>query len=333
MQLPPDLKAGLDDVLGALSAGRLKASALDLSRRYRAGPGQGRLPLLQSTQDVSAYLAVRLPATYAAVHQALRQAFAALPDCLPASQLDVGAGPGTAAWAAAATWSSIEACTFVERDAEMIRLGQRLAEHAAADPLRTANWLAADLAHMRELPSHDLVTAAYVVGELSEVAQDRLVGQLWQATEDLLVLVEPGTPAGFARIRRARSQLLASGAHLAAPCPHELACPMAGGDWCHFAQRVERSALHRRTKGAELGHEDEKFSFIAASRQAALPITGRIIRHPQARSGHVRLEICGPEGLRNEVVARSEGARYRAAKGLTWGAQLPWLSPGPDDPS
>ncbi len=323
MQLPPDLRAALDEALAQLPAGRLKTAAADLSLRYRAAAAAGRDPLLRSPQDVLAYLAVRLPATYAAVRAALQQIADALPDWRPATQLDAGAGPGTAAWAAAALWPGIGEVTLIERDREMIRIGRRLAAQAAAASLRQAEWLSADLSRLPAPVPHDLVTAAYVIGELDERAQDQLVSRLWQAARGALVLVEPGTPAGFARIRRARDALLAAGARLAAPCPHEGPCPMAAADWCHFAQRVERSALHRQAKGGELGHEDEKFSFVAVSHSPARPIAGRVIRHPQVRAGHVRLEICSPQGLRSDVVPRSQGERFRRVRDLRWGAELP----------
>ncbi len=328
MQLPPDLRAALEDVLGETRASHLKVSAADISRRYRT-PKQPNLPALRSAEDVVAYVAVRLPATYAAVRHGLRQTLAAVPDGVPATQLDVGAGPGTAAWAAVATWPGLGAITLVERDPEVISIGRRLAARASAGPLREARWLREDLRRLSPPARHALVTAAYVLGELDLDVQDRLVARLWQASRGLLVLVEPGTPAGFARIRRARAQLLGLGAQVAAPCPHDEECPMADGDWCHFAQRLERSALHRRSKDAELGHEDEKFSYVAASRWPVRRAEGRVLRHPQVRQGHVRLEVCGPHGLRSEVVARSDGRRYRLAKDLAWGEAMP--SPGSEE--
>jgi ribosomal protein RSM22 (predicted rRNA methylase) len=108
-----------------------------------------------------------------------------------------------------------------------------------------------------------------------------------------------------------------------APCPHAGECPMAGADWCHFAARAPRSALHRRVKGGELGHEDEKFSFVAAAREPAPPVAGRVLRHPRVRGGHVLLQACTPEGLARLTVARSDGARFRAARDLRWGDPLP----------
>ena len=89
--------------------------------------------------------------------------------------------------------------------------------------------------------------------------------QLWDRTAGVLVLVEPGTPAGAAYIQAARTQLLhlaaqeaavvqaqqqdgaaaasVDGAHVVAPCPHDGACPMAGRpSWCHFVQRFQVGA-------------------------------------------------------------------------------------------
>ncbi len=286
--------------------------------------------MLRSPQDVLAYLAARLPATYAAVHAALHQLARALPDFGPVTQLDAGAGPGTAAWAAASLWPGIEAVTLIERDREMMRAGRRLLAQAGAAPLRHAEWQQGDLSRLPRPAPHDLVTAAYVIGELAEDVQDRTVSGLWEATRGALVLVEPGTPAGFARIRRARDALLAMGAHLAAPCPHQGPCPMSEGDWCHFAQRVARSALHRHAKSGAIGHEDEKFSFVALSRGPARPIAGRVIRHPQVRSGHVHLEVCSPQGLRGDTVSRSQRERFREVRDLRWGEELPGMPR--DDP-
>ena len=81
------------------------------------------------------------------------------------------------------------------------------------------------------------------------------------------MIVEPGTPAGYERILAARARLIELGRVIVAPCPHQAACPMPPGkDWCHFGARVNRSALHRRVKDADLSYEDEKFSYVVAVR-------------------------------------------------------------------
>src|SRR5262249_25705810 len=125
-------------------------------------------------------------------------------------------------------------------------LGARLAH--GADLPATA-WRDARLPVLpADLPPHDLVVASYVLGELSEADRAATVAALWERCAGALLRVEPGTPAGFARLRAARVALLAAGAHMLAPCPHEAACPIVDPDWCHMAVRVERSRLHRQAK-------------------------------------------------------------------------------------
>src|SRR5262249_36771210 len=86
----------------------------------------------------------------------------------------------------------------------------------------------------------DLLVASYFIGELGEAERRELAELLWTKTRDTLLIVEPGTPAGYARIIAARGQLIAAGAHVLAPCPHDAPCPLQSPDWCHFAQRLPR---------------------------------------------------------------------------------------------
>ena len=94
---------------------------------------------------------------------------------------------------------------------------------------------------------------------------------------------------------------------------------MTGADWCHFAARVERSALHRRLKGGALGHEDEKFTYVAVSRVPVVPVPARVVRHPLRRPGHAALELCTPTGLVRRAVTKRERQAWRAARRARWG--------------
>ncbi len=311
MALPEALRQAVAALAADLPPHDLSALSARLSAAYRGGTPPPRL-----TPDLAAaYAAVRLPATFAAAQAALSQLRNRLPDWHPTSTVDVGAGPGTAVWAAAAVWPEIARATLLEREEAMVALGQRL-----QPPVPRTEWVQADLRTAWRADPADLVMASYVLGEVEDAAN--LVARLWGLTTGALVLIEPGTPAGFQRIRAARAHLVALGAHIAAPCPHGGDCPMAGGDWCHFAERVERSAAHRRAKGGALGYEDEKFSFVAAARLEPVPSAGRVLRHPQVRRGHVLLQACTPDGLQRLTRTRSDGERYRAARDLRWGSEL-----------
>jgi ribosomal protein RSM22 (predicted rRNA methylase) len=170
--------------------------------------------------------------------------------------------------------------------------------------------------HIHTLPPHDLVMAAYSLGEIGEP----LAARLWQAARVALVAIEPGTPRGYALILKARQELLEAGAHMVAPCPAATPCPLAAPDWCHFAARVERSSMHRRIKDAELGYEDEKFSYVAVAREPVELPAARIIWRPQQRPGLIVLETCAPAGVESVHAPRSDRETFRAARKASWGA-------------
>jgi ribosomal protein RSM22 (predicted rRNA methylase) len=320
MQLPRALREAVDAALEGISASELATAAAALSQRYRNEVRDGRLHV---TDDMAtrAYLAVRLPATFAAVHAAMAAAAELQTDFAPRSMLDVGAGPGTALWAAAEFWPSLADALLVEPSAAMRRWGERLAAHP---PVGHISWQVGDAATtLGSIAPHDLVTLAYVLGELDPAARAPLVHRLWAAAAQMLVIVEPGTPGGWARVLEARQVLVDAGAHLVAPCPHAAACPLSPPDWCHFAQRVARSRLHRAAKTADVPWEDEKFIYIVAARTPASLVQARVIGPPRAASGRVHLKLCRGDGSAAEqLFTRREGETYKRARRLDWGDAL-----------
>ncbi|MBK8729172.1 MAG: hypothetical protein IPM00_07135 [Tetrasphaera sp.] len=105
----------------------------------------------------------------------------------------------------------------------------------------------------------------------------------------------------------ARDRLRSAGWHLVAPCPHALDCPLADGDWCHFSVRVQRSNLHRDLKAAELNYEDEKFSYVLATRTGDPPQPpaapdDRVLRHPLTRKGMGQFRVCAPDGAAHDRI-------------------------------
>ena len=323
MELPRALRAALDGELASLPAKRLAAVAAELSQRYRTGTPASGGKFARTREEIAAYAAVRLPATFAATYAALAQLQDRLPDWTPQTLLDAGAGPGTAMWAAATLWPDLRHITLLEREEGMIALGKRLAAAAPLPAIEHATWLKVDLTGRWELSPHDLVIAAYLLGELPQEQQATLIQRLWACTSGALVIIEPGTPAGFSRMKQARAHLLAAGARTIAPCPHDTPCPIPENDWCHFAQRIARSRLHRQAKAGELAYEDEKFSFAGMARLPGAAIHGRIIRHPQIRPGHIHFELCTPQGLTSTVVTRKQRALWARARDLHWGEVMP----------
>jgi ribosomal protein RSM22 (predicted rRNA methylase) len=313
--LPAELKAALDARLQGLSRNEAAARSARISKTYRDGGGSATI---KSETDALAYALARMPATYAAITAGLNALGEIRPDFAPENLLDVGAGPGTAAWAAAEAFASLK--TFVLLDANdalrtlaldlaggSVRLGDLKYEKGEAR------------AALGETGPADLVIASYMIGELTKRERQVLAEAMWAKTRDTLVIVEPGTPAGYARIVTLREQLIALGAHVVAPCPHEKDCPLRQPDWCHFSQRLPRSQAHKQIKGAELAFEDEKFSYVALSRMPAARHPARVLAQPVVGKAEISAKLCTADGLLTAKVPRRDKPGYARARRWRWG--------------
>jgi ribosomal protein RSM22 (predicted rRNA methylase) len=325
MEESRSLAAAVQAGLRGTGMASLPAGVQRLMEAYRSGEVPAA-PVLASAREAAAYAAYRMPATAAASSAAFAQLRLALPGWAPADVLDLGAGTGGASWAVAGSLDAVR-LTLLEQSAEAIRLGQAILAASGSQSLACAQWRSWRLTD-GDAPAPlaaraDLAIAAYVLGELTATQQEHLVGLAIRAAP-VVLLVEPGTPAGHRRILAARAQLLAAGFAIAAPCPHQLACPLdVPGDWCHFAARLQRSALHRQVKGVELSYEDEKFSYIAAASPSAggpdRP-AGRVVRRPLLRKNLVLLDLCRADGSSaTQPVGKSKGEAYRRARKTSWG--------------
>ncbi|MDI3419981.1 small ribosomal subunit Rsm22 family protein [Streptomyces luteolus] len=312
------LRPALSGLLDGLPP-KQAAQAVDrLIANYR-GRTPTDAPVLRDRSDVVAYAAYRMPATFEAVRSALDAFAAAAPeDWSPGSHVDIGGGTGAATWAVSATWPQRRPVTVLDWAEPALALGRELAE---SNPLLSAaRWQRSRIGAALTIESTDLVTISYVLGELTEDDRRSVVDAAADAGETV-VIIEPGTPDGYARVIEARDRLIAAGLRVAAPCPHSAACPIEPGkDWCHFSSRVSRSSLHRRVKGGTLAYEDEKFSYVAATRLPATPAPARIVRRPQIRKGQVLLDLCvRDEALTRTTVTKRHGPRYKEARNAEWG--------------
>ncbi|MFJ3923918.1 small ribosomal subunit Rsm22 family protein [Streptomyces sp. NPDC090022] len=320
------LRAALAGLLDGLPPKQAAAAVERLIANYR-GRTPTDAPVLRDRSDVAAYAAYRMPATFEAVRAALDALATAAPAWSPASHVDVGGGTGAATWAVDATWEGPRETTVLDWAEPALALGRELAAASGSPVLRAAQWRRAVIGAGLALPEADLVTVSYVLGELTETARAAVVAEAARAGQ-AVVVIEPGTPEGYLRIRAARDALIAAGMRVAAPCPHDGTCPIVvGEDWCHFSARVSRSSLHRQVKGGSLAYEDEKFSYVAAVRMPAGPAVSRVTRKPQIRKGLVLLDLCGPDGLRRETVTKRHGDLYKAARDTPWGAPWPPSNP------
>jgi len=324
MQVPAKIRQAVEQQLEGLPLKQLQQAAEVLSQRYRT-EAPAASAHLSNDLAAAAYLAVRFPATFSAVRRAMAETAGVYPEFAPTTQLDAGSGPGTAVLAAGDVWSSLRQALLLEGSGPIRQAGEPL---VAASGI-VAEWRTGDLASAAipdssgKTARFDLVTCAYVLSELSSSAQRLLVERLWSATGGVLLLVEPGTPAGWQRILEARTALLHAGAQILAPCPHAFACPLVAPDWCHFAERVERSRMHRLVKQGDVPWEDEKFLYLAVSRDSRPGgHNSRVLTRPKINSSLITLKLCNPDGTMTQPLIRKRNRIYKQARRTDWGKTL-----------
>lgn len=319
--LPEDLSAALRALAAGRSRHDLAERSRHISERYREhAPSAGHVT---AGADALAYALSRMPATYAAVSATMGEARSLLPEFAPASLLDAGAGPGTASWAAAAVWPNLGAVTMLDHNRELLALAGSLAAKAGSPALRHARRIENDVSDTVG-EAFDVVVMAYALTELPDDRIAPVAADLWSKTRGLLVIVEPGRTRDYQRLMGLRTALVAAGATIAAPCPHDAACPLPQGDWCHFSVRLARSRDHQAMKAASLGYEDEKFSYLIAARPHLHVERGwnRLIKPPAVSKFAADLPLCTPDGLREERVLKRSGPAFKQARKLSWGDRI-----------
>lgn len=307
--LPEQLQENIYKIIEDAKLKNLSFQSQQLTTRYREGKEQ----YMETEGHRFAYLLTRMPATYAAIVKVLMEVIQRAPTLSLHSFLDLGAGPGTGMWAVKEIFPQILRHTLLEKDPHLISLGKRLSAGKE-------KWVQGDLEKMETFDSHDLVLLSYALGELKK--QEEVAYKAWKSAEKLLMIIEPGTPLGFSRLKKVREYLLGLGAHLIAPCPHAFACPLKENDWCHFSVRLSRTSLHRQMKGGDLGYEDEKFFYLVFSKTPSISrCQGRVLRHPQKHPGFVEMSVCTDVGVQRKVFSRKEKENYKWARKKEWGDQ------------
>ncbi|MBX6326958.1 MAG: methyltransferase domain-containing protein [Pseudolabrys sp.] len=316
--LPPWISAALQSRLEHVPRVLLRDRARAISSAYRR---HGKSDVIRTDLDALAYAVVRMPATFAAVRVALKHTIEIIPGFAPQSILDLGAGPGTASWAGATAWPSLKRIVLIDINPPLLDLARDIADSAGAPRIELSVHARNAAEAVNHAAEADVVMASYALTEIAPRALNDILPRVWGLARRLLIIVEPGTSAGYRRILACRDALLGCGAQLVAPCSHDLRCPLASGSrWCHFSARLPRSRDHRTTKDAYAPFEDEKFSYLVAGKGfERLPRGRRILATPKRRKSGITLTLCVPDSPEERFVARAEKHAYMAARRLDWG--------------
>lgn len=312
MDIPEELKKEIEKQVIGIKSKKIIETSQIISNRYRNNKGYGEKLLTKENEAIS-YSISRMAPTYCAVSSVLKNVFENIEYDINEA-LDIGAGTGAATWAINERLN-ITKITCLERENSMISVGKKLMENTK---LKNVNWKKFDVLE-DEIDKTDLIVSSYMINELPENEIEQIAKKLWEATKKVLIIIEPGTPIGFNNILRIRNVLLKQGANIIAPCPHQNDCQLDINDWCSFYVRVSRSSIHKASKKGQLGYEDEKFSYIAVSKNKNLISSDRILRHPQIFQGYIKLKVCTQYGIKEIILSKKDGEIYKKAKKLDAG--------------
>ena len=300
MNLPLDIKAQLESLLDGYSLKELKDVVSILMEQYKNQSGKGN-DLINSSLASKVYAVYRLPATYSAFGEALKHTLEFYKENIE-SVIDVGAGSGSASLAVSCLLPNIKKYTLLERNKYMMEVGKSL---------HNFEYINCDLSKDNLDINSDLVVSSYVLNELDQNSRINAINKMWNMTNKLILIVEPGTPEGFGLIREIRDYLISIGGYVISPCPHMNICL---NTWCHFSTRISRSRLHKDLKGGDVPYEDEKYCYIAFSKTEVNRCDNRILRHPQINPGFVELEVCTKEGFKHIKYSKKDKEMFKAAR-------------------
>ncbi len=321
--LPAALRLGIARMVEGVSRKDIAQRCATMSRCYRAGGASSEA--IADAGDAVAYLLTRLPATYAAAAAVLSELRERAPHFVASDILDIGSGPGSASWAATEAWPGAARVRMLDNNPIFLDIARGLAAQSGHPALSNANAIEGDLARaIRDLPAADFAIASYALAEFAENRAGEIAAALWGACTGILVLIEPGSPAGYRRILSCRTALIAAGATILAPCPHSAPCPIEPPDWCHFTRRLGRSRDHRMVKGGDLGFEDEKFCYLAVARAhvTTVPHHARVLAPPRKSKAGIALKLCEDGQIRIATIARGVKPDYPRYRNVKWGDPL-----------
>ncbi len=313
MEFPAEVRKRTEEIASYWKPDKLKSVSDELSEKYKNESGKDK-SLTVTKEDTVVYSLVRMPATFSAVAAALEYTFEIVPELKNIkTAVDVGSGTGASIIAAYSMLDDLSEITCVEREKNMREIGIDLTEKFFSSS-SSVKWLGGDILRDDIPQSAGLVMESYMLNELSPENRIKVIDKLWNSTEKLLLLTEPGTQSGFEVLKAARTQLLSKGAYIAAPCPHMANCRLSFDDWCHFTVRVQRSKLHKYLKGGDVPYEDEKFSYMAFVKEKPETKGARILRHPYIEKGMIKLKLCTETENKDIIITKKYGEVYKQAR-------------------
>ena len=306
MKIPFELEERIEKEVENIKLSDLKDVAKNLSNRYMNEKREGQ-SLINKRLEVLAYSIIRMPATFCAINKALEETLKRYNPTIETA-LDIGSGTGAGEWAILNNLN-INKITCIEREEEMASLAQKL-----LDMHKNIIWKSQDIIKNKIEDKADLVITSYMINELQENMKEEAIKNIFESFNKIAIFVEPGTPAGFNNIKRIQKMALKNNLNILAPCTSQNECNLPEDDWCHSIIRVERNKVHKFLKDADAPYEDEKFSYIAISKEKYDNSGTRILRHPIIEKGKITLKVCHNGKIEEMIITKKDKELFKIAK-------------------
>lgn len=123
----------------------------------------------------------------------------------------------------------------------------------------------------------------------------------WMFDCEALFILEPSTQTAGRRLLKLRSDLIAKGYHIWAPCLHELECPLLSHsktDWCHHRVGFEAPPWFSEIeKHLSMKNKTITYSYLLARKQkptraSSFTNAARLVGDPLFEKGKTRQMIC-----------------------------------------
>ncbi|XP_059140616.1 methyltransferase-like protein 17, mitochondrial [Physella acuta] len=284
------------------------------------------------------YLVSSITLDFAAASQCFTEITKRDPDFKPLSVYHLGSKVGAGIWAADKAWRTIGEHYCIDSSPHMNTIAQLL--------LQDGN----EQLHVQSIPGvyfrqfepsakehkHPLVVSTNILIEQpSQQERLKLVQDLWERTQNYLILIEYGTTAGFTLINEARDYLIWLSAdqpedfegHAFAPCPHDRPCPKNARQQLCLAQCTLHDQPLTPIKLTENPKKTARYSYLIFKRGPREKATTwpRVIQESKA-SKHTHLHLCLPCGdLQHVVVTRGKFEKhlYSCSRNVDQGDLLP----------
>lgn len=314
MKIPDLLEFAIEEEVNKHSIKDLKNAALNLSKRYMESERTGET-FLRTNLDTIAYSVIRMPATYSAIRTCLEKVLEVY-DFDIKSVLDIGSGTGAAEWACNDLFD-VKDIVCLEREKDMRDISKKY--FSFDENLKNVKFIESDILKEDLSVKKDLCILSYIINELSVENRLKVIDKVLKSAGKVLLIVEPGTPEGFNNIKEIRDYAYNKGYKIIAPCTGFCGrCDIPSDDWCASSVRVQRTKIHKYLKDAEIGFEDEKFSYVAISTEDIdfdnITNKRRILRHPKIENGRVIVKTCLNGEIKEDVITKKNKEDFKVLK-------------------